>query len=464
MLMIFSLLGACNKSTTTDDADDDETEESERSSRRRNDDDEDEDVAVTADPPDETPQQTSDIVVRNVDEFLAALAPDVTIVIPESGLLFVPDDWVPKGEQLSTDNEYYLVDYIFDEYEIIVRNITGLTIRGGGAAPAPLQCTSEGAYVLSFFNCVDLTIENISAGHLVLDQCYGGVFSFTDCSNVTLRNTEMYGCGTEGLYLVGVTGMIVTDCVIYECTTDLMSIEACRNIVFTNTEFRDSGWYYAIHILDSNGIMFNSCTFARNIVADPFALFSADTYSSNIIVRNSDFIDNEAIVLSSTDLIKFENCRFSGNNFDTMGFFDDNDSWFSYEPEIPGQLSTVEVASMLSGRWICRGFSLFGSDYIDPADAGVNAWLFIYDDGTVDFSVSDGDIEITANGKFTADYSHPNEWNDGSYVEWTAIVPSDDGAYHIGIMPYQHYLQAYICQGEYNDAVWLLSLYYELGE
>jgi hypothetical protein len=160
--------------------------------------------------------------------------------------------------------------------------------------------------VLSFENCTDITIEGLSAGHSEGGYCSGGVFGFDNSSQITITNTGMYGCGTEGLVLRNVNGMNVTDSRIYECTYDIMSVEGGQNISFGNCVFDDNREFTMITVQETENMSFTNCQFNNN---RGNAMFAVD--GRTVSIHHSTFRNNkiDADIASSAN-VEFINCTF----------------------------------------------------------------------------------------------------------------------------------------------------------
>ena len=262
------------------------------------------------------------VVVTTLEEFTNALKPGATLIIPESGITFFPD------ETWGSSNEYMEWDYIDYDLNPLIRNLSGLTLRGTPNALGKLLSTSETAFVLCFENCDNITIENISAGHEVPGHCSGGVFYFDGCKDITILGSELFGCGTEGLYLEDVNGFTMSDSVIYECTYSLSTIVDSRNVTFQNTVFRDTGSFgHMFNISESQRVQFDDCKFTDNFVQNNvefaaeqhYSFFSMDEDSRDIEVKNSEFRGNHVPCLTDSYMLMFDNCQFFDNLFEELG-------------------------------------------------------------------------------------------------------------------------------------------------
>ena len=293
-------------------------------------------------------KEADGITVNTLEEFVAAVKPGATLIIPETGITFIPNaDW-------GNSNQYMEWSYLDYELNFFVRNLSGLTLRGTTESLGKLISTDEYAFVLCFENCDNITLEYISAGHNVAGTCTGGVFYFDGCKDITIRNSELFGCGTEGLYLNDVNGLTMIDSVIYDCTYDLATIIDSRNITFQNTVFRDTGSYtHLFNLSESQNIRFDRCQFIGNYLQSSlefaseqhYSFFGLDETSRDIWVMDSTFLNNQVLSLSNRYWPHFENCSFSRNLFD-KGDSGQGNTYFSQ----PSFLSAEQQELYFSAR------------------------------------------------------------------------------------------------------------------
>ncbi len=232
---------------------------------------------ANTDPSATTTVEEGEILVTNVDEFLAAIAPDTTIVLAPGTYNLTTAFNYGTG---STD--YYTWGGGYDGYELVLNNVDNLTIRGSGRLTTTLETDPRFSQVLVALNCTNLTLEDFTAGHTVArGECSGGVVFLQNCSVVNLQRLGLFGCGTIGLNTIGCTHVTVSDSEIYDCSssafqlesTNVMTISGCRiyriglenyggytfleasnsqNITVENNEFTDSSLYSLMYLSGSS--------------------------------------------------------------------------------------------------------------------------------------------------------------------------------------------------------------------
>lgn len=134
---------------------------------------------------DTEPTSVSDAVsVHNVDELLAAIAPD-TVIQLEPGTYNLSG---AKGYGLPSESPYYAWTEKYDGFELMLQNVKNLTIRGSGKVNTTLECDPRSVSVINLKNCENVTLEDFTAGHtLELGQCSSGVIYLQNCTGVGMN-------------------------------------------------------------------------------------------------------------------------------------------------------------------------------------------------------------------------------------------------------------------------------------
>jgi len=263
---------------------------------------------ITA-PPAETADEFVEITANTAEELLAALGSNRRVIL-EEGVYNLTD---AELDFISNANVYYRERY--DGPELFLKDIHNLTIQGAGYARSEIVVEPRYAFVMSFLNCTNISITNLSAGHTDDGECQGGVFQFASSTGIYIDNTWMYGCGTVGLNLSEVTDVKAAGSTIFGCTDEIMEIEDSSDILFADCVFRDN--IGRVVARTTSNLTFDSCSFLRN--ANRYPMFSVSG-SENVVVKNSEFIDNgayEGLVHPNYHDIEFDaSNRFQDNTFD----------------------------------------------------------------------------------------------------------------------------------------------------
>jgi len=249
-------------------------------------------AAETAPPsaaPAETPRPAptggggGEVHVSTVDELLAAIAPDSTIVLaPGDYDLSTAADyghapegafyaWGPAGEK---------------GFELLISNVDNLTIRGEDPETTRLLVEPRYANVLHFDSCVAVRVEGLTAGHTDGAYCTGGVLRFYNCEGVSVTDCGLFGCGTIGVWAEYCRNVSVKGSHIYECSVSAVSVNRCRNVRVEDCDVYDHG------LREGQGAAMN--------------LFNA-LYSDGFVVYNNRVWNNDAQYLL--------NCAYTRNAF-----------------------------------------------------------------------------------------------------------------------------------------------------
>lgn len=188
--------------------------------------------------------------VKTVDEFLAAIQPDVNIIFETDTI-----DLSAAADYGSGSGEYYYWRDCYDGAELVITSVEGLSIAS--EINTVITAAPRYANVLNFENCTDLRLTGFTAGHTVEPgECAGGVLAFDGCINAAVDGCSLYGCGTLGIYasasndlkvtgseifdcsvgavlLYGVDGASFEDCSIHDCPRPEITLYEC-GAVFTN--------------------------------------------------------------------------------------------------------------------------------------------------------------------------------------------------------------------------------------
>ena len=185
-------------------------------------------------------EQAAENVVRvsNVDELLAAIAPNTTIEL-EAGTY---DLTTASDYGQDTHSAYYSWNGAYDGFELTLHNLDKLTIRGAGKGSTVLAAVPRYANVLKISNCRNVALENLTAGHTTEPGfCMGGVLSFEMTDNASIENCGLYGCGTIGVQARECNGLSVDHSEIYECSYGAVSLHSCRDVTVTECDVHDHG-------------------------------------------------------------------------------------------------------------------------------------------------------------------------------------------------------------------------------
>ena len=191
----------------------------------------------------------SEVEVTTIDEFLDAIGPDRTIVLDGENF-----NMTEAGNYGGIGTEYYSWEEIYDGPQLVIHDVSNLTIKAKDTDPAAttLETLPRYANVLVFRNCDNVTVAGFTAGHTKdMGACSGGVIYLDNCENMTVEDMRLYGCGVTGVdtYMSSEINVINTE--IYECSYGAAYLAVTSGIHFTDCN---------IHDVPSPALVFSDCT------------------------------------------------------------------------------------------------------------------------------------------------------------------------------------------------------------
>ena len=178
-----------------------------------------------------------EILVKTVDEFLACLGPDRTIVL--DGELF---DLSTASAYGGIGTEYYYWQERPDGPALVIHDANGLSIRAGNSASDATTMAAIPRYadVLCFRNCDNLFLGGFTAGHTKEPgACSGGVLRFENCGQVMIEKMRLYGCGILGIQASYCSSLSVLRTEIYECSQGAGQFFQTDGISFMDCDVHD---------------------------------------------------------------------------------------------------------------------------------------------------------------------------------------------------------------------------------
>ena len=261
------------------------------------------------------------VKVKNVDEFLAAIAPNTVIELAEGVFdLSKASDYAKESK-----SKYYSwnKENGDDEKsaELIIKDVEGLTIRGAGIGKTTIEAVPRYANVIRFNKCKKLTISNLTAGHTKgRGECTGGVLLMESCTESNVEACGLYGCGTIGVQAANCKKINITNSDIYECSYGAVTAYGGDNVIVSGCDIHDIG-------------------------PDAIDLFSADS-CDYFIVHNCKIHDNFAAGLLNANYS--ENAFFISNDVTKNTF---NEGTFSF-----GEFSATVDGCHFDRNYLANGW------------------------------------------------------------------------------------------------------------
>ncbi|MBR5095050.1 MAG: right-handed parallel beta-helix repeat-containing protein [Oscillospiraceae bacterium] len=181
------------------------------------------------------PDGSAQVEVDNVDDFLAAIAPGVTVVLAAGDY-----DLTAAAGYGTLDGDFYQWLDCYDGFQLEIHDCDGLTIRGAGKDQTRILAEPRYATVIGFNNCSDLRLESFTAGHTPAPAyCTGNVIDLIFCQNVTVEGCGFFGCGVVGINGQQSQDITVRDTEIYECSWQAASFDYCEGVRFEGCLIHD---------------------------------------------------------------------------------------------------------------------------------------------------------------------------------------------------------------------------------
>lgn len=204
----------------------------------------------------------------------------------------------------------------------VIYGVKNLTIEGY----AEILIDDKYADVLSFDSCSDITLDKLTVGHssdIGEYQCDGAVISANGCTNLTINDCNLFGCGSIGLDLTNSSKVLVNTTNIYDCNFAAVSLwgstvqaNSC-NIYDISTDD-----YGAICKLNESTATFDKCTLKDNLCTT----FIENNYRSTLSFSNCTLNNNSFEVLTNDESgLAFSNCTLKQNT----GAFDQESAMFT---------------------------------------------------------------------------------------------------------------------------------------
>jgi len=207
----------------------------------------------------------------------------------------------------------------YDGFEPLVHNIANLKIIGEPGVKILIE--PRYAWVLSFQNCRNIVLENLSIGHTLAGYCSGGVISFLGCENIEIGDSILFGSGTSGIQIDKVDRFAFLNSTIKDCTYELVGIYGSTNILFESSVFENTGQFNLISISESaHNIRFSKCSIKNNWTGDYMSyLFYIGEQSGLVSLIDCRIAGNRIKMFSNAvNMIVMENNIFTNNSFTAL--------------------------------------------------------------------------------------------------------------------------------------------------
>lgn len=268
------------------------------------------------------------VTVSNVDELLAAIGSHREICL-EAGAYHLCDA-TNFGADSGSDS--YFWRETADGFELVVRDVQDLTIRGTGMETTTLETLPRFSNILVLENCDNVVLEDFTAGHTQEEGvCAGGVLVMTGCNGVELNRLGLFGCGTTGVWSQECTDVRIIGSDIYECSVNGILADQTDGLTVENCKIRNLGGSQyggnAFWLTGSRNVLVSNCQVTDNRVS---CLINCDPSEKkeacdNVVFRNVTFTGNDvedSVFAGFGGGLVWDECSFEKNVID---------QWFNRE-------------------------------------------------------------------------------------------------------------------------------------
>lgn len=228
--------------------------------------------------------------VSDVDSLIAVIGPDREIRL-EEGTYDLSTACTYAGE---TGNENCRWEEVYDGYELVISFANNLTITGAGKGVTILSAAPRYAQVLRLNSCRNVSMTGFTAGHTVEPgACVGGVVYLDYCSDISIRDVGLYGCGVTGVYADNCTDLTVANSDIYECSYNGVAVMNSHGANVVNCRIYDLGkgeWEASevFNLVSSSDITISDCEIYGNV--SQYLVRSSGV--DQVTLKNNVFRDN----------------------------------------------------------------------------------------------------------------------------------------------------------------------------
>jgi hypothetical protein len=268
-------------------------------------------TSSAADPQSKPTDDRPVIRVATAEEFVQALG-------PERVILLQPGEYNLSKVKRAKLKHVRWTSPIDGQYQVEIRNVPGLSIRGAGQEPTHVFVHDPYAFVLTFRNAPRLELTNLRMGHSPdAGFCLGGVVQVLETEQVRIGQCSLYGSGTEGLHLERVKALTFARSVIEDCTYGILTADDSDVLSFVDSIFRNVGQYYGFEFQDCKGVSFRNCKIVDNVLGN-VALFKTNLQSSDGVIDLSggEISRNAAARLVNEEgMLRVKDARISDNSW-----------------------------------------------------------------------------------------------------------------------------------------------------
>ncbi len=302
--------------------------------------------------------------VKNMQEFIWALGNNTVIIVDSGNYVFTDSNILGSEEEIAlldrfdTLSEYYTDTYVHDLDNLVII---------GAINTSPVFIQPDGYnHVMKFRNVNNLFLQNLRFGHEVEGYCQGGVLLIHNSENIIMDNLELFGSGTEGLSLIDVVHINISNTLVTKSSEQLSSFSNVHDAVLENCRFVDNN-----PVLRGFAVYRSNITFKNSLITEKYPFYA-----------DPQLYDNAYDVLFLTDYYDFGEWYIDRSVYplakDIPKSVIDIDN-----TTINGELINCTYRDVNNSDWIRR---LYGESYVEEDTEGLEDEYYedYYEDNNYD--------------------------------------------------------------------------------
>ncbi|MEM0980798.1 MAG: right-handed parallel beta-helix repeat-containing protein [Cyanobacteria bacterium P01_H01_bin.58] len=233
-------------------------------------------------------QAEAPVVVDTTEAFLRAIGPNRTIQL-------LPGEFTLSDITPTWRSPYARFVSVFDGYELVISEVENLRIVGADNTLSRLLTRPRYADVLKFFNCRNISFDNLELAHTMdAGTCRGSVLAFANCDTVAVDRCVLFGSGTHGIEAEGLGKLTCTESIIRDCTYGILCFNQVSQARFERCQFFQNRGFSMIDLLNCEQVKFFDCRMYDNAHIPDLSLIGND-FMFNVM-------DSEGIELVQSQL------------------------------------------------------------------------------------------------------------------------------------------------------------------
>jgi hypothetical protein len=245
--------------------------------------------------------------VSTAEELVASVGSDRVIELAP-GDYWLSDVAERPSEALRWDAE-------FDGKTLTLKGVRKLSLVGKPKEGKPVRLLVRPRYVftLNLDGCRDVELSGLVMGHEPdKGECASGVLGATGCEGLTLRDCDLFGCGTEGLTLKKVKGLKCVGTTVRDCSYGILTAESCEGLAFEDCRFAGNREFWGLRFESCGVVTFDGCTVEDNACEE--TLFKA--VGSEVRFHRGKLLRNRAsAAINNAEALTIKDSKADGNEF-----------------------------------------------------------------------------------------------------------------------------------------------------